>query len=435
MHYFILTLLGITCVFGLVILIGMFGGGALRVQHGPSPRPLQPAMPGTTTLLALAVTLIIVIVTCVLLSEFDRVKVLSMEGALLLIGNRRWNVPLIEITALIIFSSACIALCFFTDSAFAFTPIREYTPLINERAETFAVVAASLLIGSAFVSPQRTAGMLPVSSALHYGWTIALFLLASAETYDIFRWATIDMPGDVVLQLAYLKYPAFAVVWALYSLPLVMIGLKRDLAAVVIVGLVCALIALILGCLAGFTYEPVEHFTVLFNVRMITLVIVAVSLYIHSQLLHRFSGAFDWLRPTLVVARIGVVLCGFILVTGETRDYFQKAMMMLTQSGSTEAAAGTIGQFLVREKIAISGMWFLYSVMLMWWGISGKYREMQFAAGILFDACVLKVFLFDLSFLSPIFRIAAFLGLGILVAALPFVVHSIRTSIRGRPAR
>jgi uncharacterized membrane protein len=357
---------------------------------------------------------------------YDTVMLWSMEATILLLCSKLLDLPLVEFSALLLYAASFIMLCFFIDTAFAFTPIRNYVPVFNHRAAGFAVVAAMMWIGSTVVGDPQPADHLTISSALHYGWAIMLFLLLTVETYDLAIWATVDRPGNIVLELGYLKFHAFFTVWALYSVPLVWIGLQKKWAPEVIVGSMSALLALVLGLVAGFTYEPIEQFTVVLNFRVLALSILGVTLLVQSTFIEKFRTSFHWLGPVLLVTRIGFVLCGFILVTGETRDFFRQEIFVHASDGLSALAGDTPFRSTLIRNISLSAIWLLYTAALLAWGVPRRFLAVNVAAVLLLVFCVVKFFLIDLSFLSLWSRLAAFEVLGVLILAIPEMYRNLR---------
>ena len=69
----------------------------------------------------------------------------------------------------------------------------------------------------------------------------------------------------------------------------------------------------------------------------------------------------------------------------------------------------------------ISILWGLFGLSFVLGGIIKNMKALRYAGLILFTVVVLKVFLSDLSNLSQLYRIIAFLGLGLVVLAGAFI--------------
>jgi uncharacterized membrane protein len=69
----------------------------------------------------------------------------------------------------------------------------------------------------------------------------------------------------------------------------------------------------------------------------------------------------------------------------------------------------------------ISILWGLFGLAFVLGGITRSIKGLRYAGLVLFTIVVLKVFLSDLSNLSQLYRIIAFLGLGLVVLAGAFI--------------
>jgi uncharacterized membrane protein len=59
-------------------------------------------------------------------------------------------------------------------------------------------------------------------------------------------------------------------------------------------------------------------------------------------------------------------------------------------------------------------------------GIAGRHRILRFAAIGLFGLTILKIFIYDLSFLETFYRIFSFVGLGVILLLTSYLYQSYR---------
>jgi uncharacterized membrane protein len=81
------------------------------------------------------------------------------------------------------------------------------------------------------------------------------------------------------------------------------------------------------------------------------------------------------------------------------------------------------------------------SIITLWWaaaaltltavGLKGKKRYLRYLALAVFGMTVVKVFLVDLAELSGLHRVAAFVGVGLLLLVLSFVYQRIAPMLTG----
>ncbi len=100
-------------------------------------------------------------------------------------------------------------------------------------------------------------------------------------------------------------------------------------------------------------------------------------------------------------------------------------------------AGGVLGSF-QRGETLVTALWAATGIALLWLGLGVRYREARAAGLLLLAAAVGKLFLFDLTALTPFTRSLAFLAVGILLLggglAYQRLVVSAGTSGRGGPA-
>jgi uncharacterized membrane protein len=102
-----------------------------------------------------------------------------------------------------------------------------------------------------------------------------------------------------------------------------------------------------------------------------------------------------------------LILC-FLLVTLEVRQAFHGTYL---NTGVTTVAEG----------YAYSAAWILFGTALLVAGVLRQGRPLRYAALAVMLVAVLKVFLYDMSNLSDLYRVFSFLGLGVSLLALAWI--------------
>jgi uncharacterized membrane protein len=409
----------------ITLLIGTAYFSVFLVQHRRGDLRNDVKIQYTLTAAAL-----LVIATSIQFSGFDTVIFWSIEAAVLVWCGEKWKEKYVQTAALVLFGCAVTKLLFVTEGALSFAPIRDYSPLLNHRALAFAVLAGSLGFGGFAVD--RSAGVRNknVSNVLHGAWCLIIFLLASAETNDFFRLRMLDQPNVIRMRLEFFRLMTYAVVWITLSLPLALVGLKKKLSPVMVSALVSALLAVIFGVVRGIAYDPIEDYVPVVNVRSITLLLVLTGLMLQTQFMQKTPGAFDWLKNLVSSVQVAMVLVLFVLLTGETRDFFQKDIAAMTQqAGATSTEVNRLANL---QQMSLSGVWLLYSAVLMSFGLWRKHRGMRVVAILLFGVTILKIFIYDLSFLETLYRIFSFLTLGVILIAVSFAYQKYKDIIVGK---
>jgi uncharacterized membrane protein len=78
------------------------------------------------------------------------------------------------------------------------------------------------------------------------------------------------------------------------------------------------------------------------------------------------------------------------------------------------------------RHLTLSGVWLLYSVALLVAGFFRSSRGIRIVSIALFGVTILKVFLYDLSFLETVYRIVLFVGLGLVLFAVSYAYQRYR---------
>jgi len=296
--------------------------------------------------------------------------------------------------------------------------------LFHLRLVAGAVVAAGLFLGGRALGhfardddERATSWALP-------GWAAALgvcgHLVALAalgmEACDVFRRGAFT-PEDAI---SVVRGPAYAVVAvaAVYGGLLAAYGLLRPRAAARVLGLV-VLWATLVGLLAVvFTgrYETVLH--VVLNTRFLLGGLLPLALFLAGEAYHRVEGgaageaAVDARRGRATLVLVGHAVALFLL-TLEANDAF-------TLRGQAGAEAGGISPTHARQ-LAFSVVWALYAIGMVVAGALRAYRPVRLMALAILLGTILKVFLFDLSFLENPYRILSFLALGLILVGVSYV--------------
>jgi len=212
-----------------------------------------------------------------------------------------------------------------------------------------------------------------------------------------------------------------------YSLLLVWSGLQRKASPILYSGLGALVLAVALGVVKGVTFNPIEGFTPALNLRFAVLVFVIVGLLVQAAWLKNSRQDYAWSHTALMVLYVASVLLIFELVTVETKDSFERAIRVSSQIvSSTE-----ITRLRNLQQLALSGVWLLYSIILMTVGIWRRTTALRMMAMVLFGVTILKIFIYDLSFLETLYRIFSFIGLGLILLVVSYLYQRYKAVIFG----
>ena len=314
--------------------------------------------------------------------------------------------------------------------ALIYEPIDLFTPLINERALTFIVFAITLGAGAMLLGRFKETGNEIARSILQASCTIVIFMLITSETLDYFRHLMIGQPEGVTAEILHFRRNMILPsIWILLSLPMLWYGMKRVSMPVAIISLGVSLIAMFYLIGTGISYRPIESFSLFFNLRMLAILIMLGAILIQGRIIIAHKSTFPWTPQIPESLRIAVVLLGLFLLTVEAWDIFGKSLALIPRTTDTDNLDYVRLSNL--QQLTLSGIWLLYSVFTMIFGLWKRRRAVRIISIGLFGISILKIFTYDLSFLDSLYRIFSFVGLGVILLAVSYVYQKYKAEIFG----
>jgi uncharacterized membrane protein len=231
--------------------------------------------------------------------------------------------------------------------------------------------------------------------------------------------------------LDFLRAMAMPVVWGAYALPLILGGTRKDIRPIVTSGLIVLLVA---GCLAlvrGLTFVPIGEFVSLLNERVLLLLILVAEYALARRILSARQGVTGLSGELGAGLQAGIVLLFLVLITGETWDYFAHGIYRLALVAGSVNITEEMSRLQNLRQLLLSAVWLVYSIVLMGLGIWKRARIVRIEAIVLFGVSILKIFIYDLSFLDTLYRVFSFVGLGVILLAVSYLYQRYRGIILG----
>jgi uncharacterized membrane protein len=189
-------------------------------------------------------------------------------------------------------------------------------------------------------------------------------------------------------------------------MPLVVLGLSMTAAATGV------------SALGGIAFQPSHALALALGVRPVILVVLVAGLLLQLRWVRTGTRGKRWHAGVVIGLQAAVILLGFGLISAETRDVFARAI-----AGGTAQHVSTLQNL---ERLAFSLVWLAYAIGLMGIGIWRRARWMRLGAMALLGAVILKVFIYDLSFLGTVYRPVSFAGLGAVLLLVSFLYGKYR---------
>jgi uncharacterized membrane protein len=223
--------------------------------------------------------------------------------------------------------------------------------------------------------------------------------------------------------------PFLALCWMGYALPMFRAGLRAKAEPVLLCGLTAGLLASATGIAAGLTaFTPIQDFRPLLNFRALILAGLMAGTVLLSLRREDIRSSFPRLRGAHALLPLTLVFLAFSLLTGETMDFFRKSIALLAVRPDADVS-GAADALRNLQQMSLSAVWMVYSILLVAYGMWRRLPALRIIAIALFGFTILKIFIYDLSFLVALYRIVSFLGLGVILLAVSYLYQRYKTAI------
>ena len=367
----------------------------------------------------------LIVASAIQWKDFEEIIAWSIEAVFLVWIASRQKLRYIWLTAAGIFGFVVLKFISTPGSLFYY-PAEEFSLILNTRAIALLVGSASLLLSAGFLSRVAEKKDHWIINTFRALWPAAMFLFIGLELNDLYRRQMVFASARAEEVLSFERLVWMGTAWAAYSVAIVWAGLKFRHVPVLISGLIAALIGGALVLIRGMAFDPIDAFEFVFNVRAAAFLIVIGLFVLHERLAEWGGSMRDWLPDVRSAIQMALVVLVFGLLTGEIRDAFRKEMALVMDSSGDEYS-----RLSNLQQLSLSGIWLLYSAVLMAAGLWRKLRALRIAAFVLFGITILKIFLYDLSFLDSLYRIFSFIGLGLVLLAVSYAYQRYRDVIFG----
>lgn len=283
---------------------------------------------------------------------------------------------------------------------------------MSARPVTFAVVVVSLAVQMRWL---RQAGAtypwLGVSTIAAQSAVVLLgFELIGTEVRDFFATS-----GRAMTDAGPIEGLALAALWMVYSLLPIRYGVKRQQLAVLILGLASAGAAALIGMADAVMWVPSNSIGfAAMGLVVLVFGVLALALFVHMRWLREACSDHPWVNSFVIAAQVGIVLLGFEVIGVQVRDYFATAGRSIANGGDL-------------QQLLLSVFWLLYAILLIIVGIWRRTRWVRMGAMAMFAFSILKIFLYDLSFLPAGLRSISLAGLGVILLGVSFLYQRYRT--------
>jgi len=152
------------------------------------------------------------------------------------------------------------------------------------------------------------------------------------------------------------------------------------------------------------------------NQRFIAFILTIAAMYLVGYFIIRAKSKLNEkeakaIIPTIFIAANSLTLW---LLSAEVLNAYDHALYHLSYSDKIGSPGDSLRNF---QNLSITGLWAFYAVIALVVGIIKRIRFLRLGALVLLLIAIGKVFIYDVFKLAMVYRIAAFVGLGLLLLA------------------
>lgn len=380
----------------IIAMVYLFSGIAVYYKHNKLDIYLKQNF--------IAFAILFAIATNLATAGFLKPALFSIEAFLLLYFGTQLEKSYVQKASATFFTMSYLALLC-NPQVYSITSVDNFIPIFNFRDLTFILVIGLTLLSVKILQNEEKAEVL--ISFFRCSWVTLLFVFLSVEVNDLMlKIASYAASQETSELINFNKGMIQVIVWSLYSTKLLATGLDKKIKPFTVLGSIGSTIAIVALFFQGTTYCPLERYIPVFNLRFVTFVLSAMNLMYISNLLKRHELNAD-IQNFLNYAW-GIML--FILVNFEIKD-------------CSNNFDGTM-------QLVLSAGWLVYSIIAMCFGILKRIKPLRYISLVVLCLTILKVFIFDLSFLDQLSKIISFLGLGAILLLLSFLYQKYSEQIK-----
>ena len=308
-----------------------------------------------------------------------------------------------------------------------------FTPLLNKRALSCAILVAALAVAAwlykRFGSNVEEGEREGFAGIYTIGANLLVVTLASFDINGYFQQKLAGAQGgrqDADLLRTFYGWSeidnarqlALSALWIIYGLASIAWGVRRASKPIRWWGLALLGVATVKVLLVDSWYYSAEWNALIFNYTFGAFALLIVALALSIRLYSHAANVSDEERSSLLpVLVVGANLVAVLALSLEAYGHFEK------QRGIGDEAADDSR---LARQLALSVIWTVYGGALLVFGIIKRELMLRIMALVLLAVTIVKVFLVDLSSLKTIYRIISFVVLGGVLLAVSFLYQRYR---------
>lgn len=257
-----------------------------------------------------------------------------------------------------------LAVGFVAVSSLYSTPNPALGALVNYRMMTFLTVIGALFVQQCWFRRWREGiawAALPLG-AFDFVISALGFEALTIEILAYFHRPNLHYTWGYGISTDLAQYLTLAIVWAIYSLPLVWHGLRRGYKVYTCMGAITLIAAVLFSMFPGIGSLDKEPLVPLVNYRLAAFLMVLAAMLIEKRLFQRRNEEYKWVEGTIGVFDLVIALYTFGVLTVEILAYYRRFELHMVpwESGIERELAQTL---------ALASAWIAYSLPMVWQGL------------------------------------------------------------------
>jgi len=359
----------------------------------------------------------ILLFTIAIYVQFEKFTIIilwALEALIILWIGIKSNIKILWSSGIALTILAILGLLTIGDT-FSFSHIKEFIPIINNRALAFLSLSTLLGMGSYLFSKTDINDSTRLRMVFNSTMSGILLIFVAVEIGDYLHKLRVIEEGYSKDQIRFIKLLSWSIGWSLLSMLSIFYGYRKNLIEMIICGLLALGLGVILSVTVGISYVPIELFSPILNFRALILFGIIAILTAHFLLLKKNQNLYDWLNDLYKIFQVVIVIVVLSLITGEIRDFYEKEMLLFNRDSIDYLSTNNL------QQLMLSSSWLLYSIILIGVGIWQRSQIIRITSIIIFGVATLKIFLYDLSYLETLYRIYSFIGLGLILLFVSYL--------------
>lgn len=202
--------------------------------------------------------------------------------------------------------------------------------------------------------------------------------------------------------------------WAMQFIVMLWIGLHLRQHGTRFYALIVGVIALIRLFFVDISSTTRDYLTLFWNPRVMTSLFVIALIYVGAYLYKHYRTQIK-IEERDMVAALVVIANALTVYLFSLEIYLHDSIAQARAIMQTQNTAAAYTAFGFRVHLLVSTFWLVYATSLLIVGIIKKYRSIRVLALLMYLLSIIKIVIFDLSGFEAIYRIMAFIILGIML--------------------